>query len=270
MAARRGPAIFAAMAQARSKRDTKVYGLHACLAVFRERPQDILRVFCTEARVRDLRHVLRQRAARKQPYHVVSNQELARVAGAVHHEGVCFVVRDPVAPRPETTLGSLERETGVCRLLALDGVDNPHNLGAILRSAAHFGAQAVIGAEGVMPRLGPAARRVAEGGAEAVAVIASADLQGALRRLQRAGFVLIATDAHDGEDLWQSALPARCVFLLGAERSGLSEVLAGLAERRVSIPGTGRVESLNVANAAAVLLSEHGRQHGLRPRRHGG
>jgi TrmH RNA methyltransferase len=145
--------------------------------------------------------------------------------------------------------------------LWLDGVGNPHNLGAMLRSAAHFGASAVLLPKQSTLALSGAAARVAEGGAEHVRLAAVADPARSFAALRAAGFAVVTTSSHRGEPLYAAALPRRCIFVLGAEVEGVSATVAAAADRRVAIPGTERVESLNVAVAAALLVGEHWRQH---------
>ena len=103
--------------------------------------------------------------------------------------------------------------------------------------------------------LSGAAARVAEGGAEAVPLVRLPDNDAALARLHAAGFASAATVVRDGEDLFALQPPARLVYVMGAEGEGMDPGLAGACMHRVSIPGTGAVESLNVAAATAVFLA---------------
>lgn len=236
-------------------RDVKTYGRNACLALFAARPDDVRRAFVNERAARAVGELLSELARRRLPYRVVADDELAKVAGSQHHEGICLVAR----PRPEPDERAVFAARGPACALYLDGVENPHNVGAILRSAAHFGAVALAGARDRLPSPSGATARVAEGGAEHVPVVRFADPIASLRALAER-FTLVAT-AHDARaSLFEAGLPERCVLLLGAEGSGLSRPIRALASRTVAIPGTGAVESLNVASAAAVLLAEHHRR----------
>jgi len=139
--------------------------------------------------------------------------------------------------------------------LWLDGVGNPHNLGAILRSAAHFGVTALLLPKHSPLALSGAAARVAEGGAEAVPMVRLGRSDNAIAQLRSAGFVLAATVVRGGSDLFATAVPERVVYVLGAEGEGMDRELVAACDMRLSIPGTGAVESLNVAAATAVLLA---------------
>ncbi|MCB9660298.1 MAG: RNA methyltransferase [Sandaracinaceae bacterium] len=246
----------------------RVYGVAACRAVARARPLDVRRAFLEEARLREFGWFVEDMARRRLGYNIVSAEDLERITGGVHHEGVCFYV-DP-APTPSFD-DVLERAAAAqraqsdepLRVLYLDGVRNPHNLGAILRTAAHFGVDALLVPASSTPGLGPAGTRVAEGAAEAVPLIRLNRPLDALAALKERGVPLFVADAHQGESVFDTRLPKRCVLALGAEREGISEGLRKLAQRALFIPGTGDVESLNVAAAASVLLAEHVRQSGL-------
>lgn len=240
--------------------ELRVFGLNACMAVFARRPMAIRKVYLLEARMPALREVLRHCAAQRIGYRLVGEEDLLRLTGSQHHEGVCFEVLRPEPPSLAELLVRL-KPTQPAQLVYLDGVGNPHNLGAILRSAANFGIAAVgVPAIGDLGLSG-AACRVAEGGAEAVPLIGLAGDDWS--RLQAAGFVVAATVARDGAPLYGRDLPPRIVWVLGAEGTGLSPARLAAIPLRLAIPGTGAVESLNVSAAAAVLFGEHARQHGI-------
>lgn len=241
------------------QRELRVFGLNACLAVFRQRPAAIRKVWLHESRLPVLREVLRDCAARRTGYRVVAGEDLERLTGSQHHEGVCFEVLRPQAPPLAALLDGVAGRPA--QLVLLEGVGNPHNLGAILRSAAHFGVAAVLAEGAQAPALSGAACRVAEGGAEHVPLL-RVDATG-MALLARAGFVPVATVVRGGASLHGTALPPRILWLLGAEGAGLSAARQSAAPLAVRIPGSGAVDSLNVAAAAAVLFGEHLRQHPL-------
>ncbi len=215
-----------------------------------------MRVFANDSAPKEFADLLRYCAKHRRPYRLVPDAELEKVAGARHHEGICMVVR---RRRAATLDQALARDVGG-PILALSGVDNPHNVGALLRSAAHFGVRAVLLA-GERSQLSAAATRTAEGGAEWLDAIFTGDLAGDLARCRAAGFTVLATSSHADASLYEQALPAKAVILVGSERHGLPRQLRHRANRTLAIPGTGHVESLNVATAATLLLAEHWRQH---------
>ena len=246
----------------REPREQRLYGVNACLAMFAARPQDLRKVWLAESRLGTLKHAVAHCVKQRLGYTVVTDADLRRLSGSEHHEGVVFAT----APAAEENLSNWLRDLAPGPQLAiwLDGVGNPHNLGAILRSAAHFGAGAVL-----LPReselaLSGAAARVAEGGAEAVPIVRLGRADNAFAQLSSAGFGIAATVVRGGTPLHAAKLPQRVVWVLGAEQLGVDAELAKRAAVRIQIPGTGAVDSLNVAAAAAVLLSEWWRQQGPR------
>ena len=169
-----------------------MYGLAAALAAFAERPRSVLSIAYTEAARRPLGEMLRQAAKLHIAYREVDDAELGRMAQAIHHEGVCLLLRAREAPGPKQLVARLG-DRGL--VLALDGVQNPHNIGAMLRTAAYFGASAMlVAAEGEQQALTPAARRVAEGGAERVPVAYVPSLPAALRKLRDEGVTILIVD----------------------------------------------------------------------------
>jgi len=147
-------------------------------------------------------------------------------------------------------------------VLALENVSNPHNLGAIMRSAAHFGVKGVLLPDPDLLFSGAAAR-VAEGGAEALYPIAANDFAQALSSFRKAGYALVTTSSHRGHSLYQTPLPDKVVIVFGEEQSGVSKKVAAMGDVPVNIPGTGAVESLNVSVATALILGEWWRQGAL-------
>lgn len=239
----------------RARRDTelRLYGLNAVRAVFARRPQALRKLYLDAPRIPQLQPMLAWCVANRVGYRVVETQDLDKLAASGHHEGVVAeVLREEPAPL-STWLRDLP--AGPQLALWLDGVGNPHNLGAILRSAAHFGVAAVLLPKDSTLALSGAAARVAEGGAEAVPMVRLGRSDNAIAQLRGAGFELAATVVAGGEDVLAAPLPQRLIYVLGAEGEGMDRELATACDRRLSIPGTGQVESLNVAAATAVLLA---------------
>lgn len=238
-----------------SRDEVRWYGFNAVLAAFAQRPEAIRKVYVSGSRLRDAADLLKWCADNRIGYRVVDDADLERLTKAQHHEGL---VAD-VLPLPVLDLQEWLDTAPATRDCAiwLDGVGNPHNLGAILRSAAHFGASALLlPASRAAQGISGAAARVAEGGAEHVRIVALRERPiDNLTILRRHGYRALATVVEGGTNLFRAELPDKTVWMLGAEGEGMDRSLAELADTRISIPGTGHVESLNVANAAAVLLA---------------
>jgi len=239
----------------RGNDELRLYGWNAVQALFERRPQALRKLYLTEALIPRMQPVLKWCVANRVGYRVVEDGDLNKLAATTHHEGlVADVLRAPMLDLEEW-LATLPADKPVLALW-LDGVGNPHNFGAILRSAAHFGVAGLLLPPGSTLALSGAAARVAEGGAEAVPLVRLPELPEAMAQLRAAGLSLAATLVDGGEDLFASALPARLVYVMGAEGEGMDRALAQDCDHQVSIPGTGAVESLNVASATAVLLAQ--------------
>ena len=147
-------------------------------------------------------------------------------------------------------------------IVALDHVGNPHNAGAILRTAAFFGAHGLVLGSSEREALTPAALRVAEGGAEFVPVVHSADLVAALETLRAQGLGIIGADSKARMPLAALKWPKRCVLVLGHERDGLSPAVRKCCDAGIHIAGSGAIDSLNVSVAAGVLIASYAAAHG--------
>jgi TrmH RNA methyltransferase len=245
--------------------EMRIYGLNACLAAFVRRPEALRKVYLTEARIPALKQVLAWCVRHRLGYRVVEEADLEKLTASRHHEGVCFDMLR-AAPLDLADLLALQpQDPAPSLLLWLDGVGNPHNLGALLRSAAHFGAGgAIVPAQSGLDLSGAAAR-VAEGAAEVVPLAHAPADETTRAALRGAGYKIAATVPREGKDLYAAALPARLVLVFGAESEGMSEPLIAAADLKLTIPGSGAVESLNVAASVAVILGEYWRQHAYAP-----
>jgi TrmH RNA methyltransferase len=232
-----------------------LYGLRSALAVFEKRPKDILSVAFDPSLRAEIQPLLNWAAANTVPCREEPDKVLAARADSNQHEGLVLSVR-PRSWLAAKDLGSfLAAEGGLC--VALDRVRNPQNIGAILRSAAFFGARAVVlGAPAPHPGLPPFALRVAEGGAEHLVFSRTTDLADTLGRLEAAGVHIIGTDSHSQADLQGVPDRGASVLVLGNEREGLHPRVRAQCRAIVGVAGAGTLDSLNVAVAAGVLLSD--------------
>lgn len=238
--------------------ETKVYSANACRVLFQQRPESVIRLYVSEKMAPKFSDVMKYLAATKKAYHIVDDAELEKVAASGHHGGVIMVAKR----KPATTLAQYLQQNSRKRqdcLLALDGVGNAHNLGAITRSCAHFGVAGIIIKQPELLQSG-AALRTAEGGGEFVDGLACDNLPLALKLCKEAGYTLITTSSHGGTSLYQSKLPAKVVVVFGEEMFGVSKNVAQNADIALQIPGSGKVESLNVSVAASLILGEWYRQ----------
>lgn len=237
-----------------NRQELRCYGLNAVQAIFAQRPESIRKVYLAESRIPQLQPLLAWCVKQRVGYRVVEEADLGKLAASSHHEGVVADVLRAEAQDLQAWLQSLP--AGPALALWLDGVGNPHNFGAILRSAAHFGVAAILQSHDSSLALSGAAARVAEGGAERVPLVRMGERVQSLALLREAGFQLAATVVRGGDDLFATPLPQRLVYVMGAEGEGMEAALAAACDLRLSIPGSGAVESLNVAAATAVFLAQ--------------
>jgi 23S rRNA (guanosine2251-2'-O)-methyltransferase len=238
-----------------------VFGLHAVRAVLVRRPKDMLRLAIVagrdDARVRELRRLA---AAQGIAPVAASAEALDRETGGAAHQGVVAEVR-PSAPLDENSL--LDLLTGLAEpalVLVLDGVSDPHNLGACLRTADAAGATAVVAPRDRAAGLTPVVRKVAAGAAETVPFAQVTNLARALRDMQSAG-IWIAGTAEDGErELFEADLTGPLALVMGSEGRGLRRLTRESCDFTLRLPMHGTVGSLNVSVAAGIALYESLRQ----------
>jgi TrmH RNA methyltransferase len=236
--------------------EMKVYGRHAAETLFKKRPEDLIRAYITRDGVFDFKEIVRYCVDHKLAYHVVEREELDKLSRATHHEDILLVVKTKKIPAVKELLAV----TGRSLIIALEEVENPHNLGAIMRSCAHFGVTGIIYEAKVPVALTAAAYRTSEGGAESVPAIHISNWSDVLDFAKKQGFKSLATSSHAGESLYKTNFPEKTILFVGAEGVGLSDKLTKNMNGLLSIPGTGEVESLNVSNATTAILTEWYRQ----------
>ncbi|MBR0673451.1 TrmH family RNA methyltransferase [Neoroseomonas soli] len=228
-------------------------GPAAVAAVFARRPQDVMRLFHSQDRRREAGPHCAVLARMRRPYREVPSADLARIAGTQHHGGIVALA----LPRAVPALDA-RHPPAVLRaarvMPVLDGIGNPHNLGAIARSAAFFGCRAmVLSGDPRQAGLSDAAFRTSEGGLEALEVFRAVDLPLALRALAP-GMLAIAAVPRGGVPPGEVPRGVPLALVLGNEEDGLTPATVAACPVRVTLPAAGPVESLNVSVAAAVLI----------------
>jgi len=220
--------------------------------LFDRDPGRVERLFFEAALRDELDGFCRALARAHKPFRQVDGAELARVAGTVLHGGAVAIARPrPMTDFDPTATGPWAQDRKP--LLILDGIGNPHNLGAIARSAAFFGLARIVLADRPDQALpSDAAYRVAEGGLEFLTLF-RAPLPAALRALRRA-YRIVGTSLERGSVTIEAIGDRPTALILGNERTGLDAATLVLCDEVVRIHGTGHVQSLNVASAAAILI----------------
>ena len=187
----------------------------------------------------------------------ISAKDAERLSDTRTPQGCFAVVRDRVPASGEAigrlTRGLSSNTTTTTTVLALDGVQDPGNAGALIRVAAAFGVDLVLAGPGTADPVQPKLVRAATGAWFRVTVARSADLATDLTGLAQQGFAVLGA-SPEGESVWDADAPARRVLVLGSEGGGFSEAVEAVIGQRVGVPIAAGVESLNVAVAAGVVL----------------
>jgi 23S rRNA (guanosine2251-2'-O)-methyltransferase len=237
-----------------------IFGLHAVRTLLERHPERVQAVHLVEhrddPRVRTLEDLARRH---QRPVQRLDAASLKRLVGDVAHQGVAAEIQ-PLAAWTEDDLLTALQSRPAPLILALDGVQDPHNLGACLRTADACGALAVMVPRDRAAQLTPAARKVAAGAAETTPVVVVTNLVRALKLLKDAGMWVVGADAGGASAAHEIDLTGPVVLVLGAEGGGLRHLTQQNCDFMVRLPQLGAVESLNVSVAAGMLLYEAVRQ----------
>jgi len=236
-------------------------GVHAVLAVLRRNPAQIEGVWLKSGREdARLAEVEREARASMVPVYRVEREALEQMAPGARHQGVVARLREPET-RPDQSFDDfLESLPPQALLLVLDGVQDPHNLGACLRSAEAAGANAVLTPRDNAAPLSAVARKAASGAAESVPLFRVPNLARALRSLKSRNVWLIGATHDADETLYTADLTGPTALVLGGEGKGLRRLTREHCDLLVRIPMAGSVSSLNVSVAAGICLFEAVRQ----------
>jgi len=238
-----------------------LYGLHAIMAALERSPQQIEGLWLDEGRRdRRLADLTEAAEAARVTVQRVSRARLDAMSGGAAHQGVVACRRAAPVQREADLNALLDGLTVAPFLLVLDSVQDPHNLGACLRSACAAGVQAVIVPRDHSAPLTPVVHKAASGAAEYVPVFRVANLARELEDLKERGIWLVGASADARESLYDIDLSGPLALVLGGEGKGLRRLTRERCDRLASLPVHGPVESLNVSVAAGVCLYEAVRQ----------
>lgn len=236
--------------------DTRfIYGFHAVLGKLRADARAIKEIFLLETRAdpraRDLQRLAGLHSVRVVP---IDPKRLDGMVGTTRHQGVVARVDAQIkALQLDDVLDTLEEKA---LLLVLDGVQDPHNLGACLRVADGAGVHAVIAPRDRAVGLNATAIKVASGAADSVPFITVTNLARSLREMQERGIWCIGTAGEAEKDIYQIDLTVPVAWVMGAEGDGLRRLTRDTCDELARIPMVGAVESLNVSVASGICLYE--------------
>jgi 23S rRNA (guanosine2251-2'-O)-methyltransferase len=238
----------------REREPRVVFGFHAVLARLRADPKSVVEIFLDEtrhdARAKDLAAIAERSGVRLMR---VPTKRLDGFYGGGRHQGVVARVEvKNVAEDLADILGSVENPL----LLVLDGVTDPHNLGACLRVANAAGAHAVIAPRDRAAGITPAVSKVASGAAEATPYLMVTNLARTIAELKERDVWVVGADERGSQTLYEADLPKRIAWVLGAEGEGMRRLTRESCDLLLRIPMHGEVQSLNVSVCAGICLFE--------------
>jgi 23S rRNA (guanosine2251-2'-O)-methyltransferase len=240
-------------------------GFHAVIARIRQAPDTLKTVYYDvsrrDRRMKDFIETTQTLVGRK--LHQADSERLRQLAGHDRHQGVvAFAEPASIARNIAELLDGIGDKKPL--LLILDGVTDPHNLGACMRVADGAGADAIIVPKDRSAQLNTTVSKVASGAAETMPFVAVTNLARAMRELQEAGIWLIGTSEEADKTLYEVDLSGPVAIVMGAEGEGMRRLTKETCDELVSIPMFGGVESLNVSVASGVCLYEAARQRILK------
>ena len=232
-----------------------VFGFHAVTVLLRQRPESVLELHAgaerTDGRMRDLLKLAEQKKVRVM---AATGERLDGLTGHARHQGVAARVAE--VKRSNSLDDTLDAVVGPPLLLVLDGIQDPHNLGACLRVADAAGVSAVVAPKDRAVGLTATASKVASGAAETVPYFPVTNLARTLRELKERGIWIVGTDEGARDDLFTADFPDAVAWVLGSEGEGMRRLTREHCDFLVRIPMQGIVESLNVSVAAGIVLFE--------------
>ena len=232
-----------------------VFGFHAVTVLLRQRPESILELHAgserSDGRMRDLLKLAEQKQVRVM---AANNERLDGLAGHGRHQGVVVLAKE--VRHGNSLDDTLDAVTGPPLLLVLDGIQDPHNLGACLRVADAAGVSAVVAPKDRAVGLNATAAKVASGAAETVPYFPVTNLARTLREPKERNIWIVGTDEDAKDDLFTADFPEAVAWVLGAEGEGMRRLTREHCDFLVRIPMQGVVESLNVSVAAGIVLFE--------------
>ncbi|MEO6409809.1 MAG: 23S rRNA (guanosine(2251)-2'-O)-methyltransferase RlmB [Burkholderiaceae bacterium] len=239
-----------------------LFGFHAVTVRLKVAPHSVAEVHFDPRRNDQRMRQFVERAREAGVRLVESNAErLGKLAGSDRHQGVVARV-EPLA-RSHSLDDTLDAVAGAPLVLVLDGVTDPHNLGACLRVADAAGVHAVVAPKDHAAGISATVSKVASGAAETVPYLMVTNLARSLNELKERGVRIVGTSDAAPRSLYESDLTGPLALVLGAEGSGLRQLTARTCDELVRLPMHGVVESLNVSVASGICLYEALRQRGV-------
>ncbi len=238
-----------------------VFGVHAVTSALRMRPHEIYDIWVDKSRVdQRVQLVLETARTRNIPVHHVGRSTLDKMADNDRHQGIVAKCQVSKGKPEKDLMPFIKQIKGSPFVLVLDGIQDPHNLGACLRSANAAGVDAVLVPKDRAVGLTTTVRKVASGAAEITPVFQVTNLVRTLKLLQDQGLWVIGLAGESSASIYDTELTGPVALVMGAEDKGLRRLTRETCDNLVHIPMAGEVESLNVSVATGICLYEVLRQ----------
>lgn len=240
-----------------------IYGIHSVLAQIKSKPQNIQRIWVQAHKKEDRLKTISELASKHNiQIESVSKEKLDEISNGNHQGVICVLQQDQTTTYDMASIMQLSLANNKL-ILVLDGVTDPHNLGACIRSADAFGVDAVIIPQDRSAQVTPVVHKVSCGASQNIPVTVVSNLARALTDLKEQGFWIYGLAGEADEEISATEFITPTVLVLGAEESGLRRLTKEHCDFLVKIPMLGTVESLNVSVATGVSLFEVRRQRAL-------
>lgn len=239
-----------------------LYGIHALESVITREPERLIELFVLKGREDDrLINIINQARQFDIAVQFCQRKTLDDKVNGEQHQGVIAKVK-PGKQYSENDLAAIVEQVDNPFLLILDGVTDPHNLGACLRTAEAAGVHAVVVPKDKSAALTPIVRKVASGAADVIPLVQITNLARTIKALQKAGVWIIGTAGEAKQSLYECKLTGPIALVMGAEGKGMRRLTRENCDELIKLPMAGTVTSLNVSVATGVCLFEIVRQRG--------
>lgn len=231
---------------------TLIMGKNCILEVLLKNPERIVTIFTCQKESQD--EFYKELTNAKLPIQAVSKKQLEDLVGSSSHQGFVAALKQRSLFSAQQFLTNLDSNTP-CLVIMLDSIFDPHNFGAILRAAECFGVDALVYSKNRGTEVSPVVAKVSSGASELVPLIKVSNLVETAKLFQKEGFTLIGADVGENAcSLAEFKFPERTLLILGSEGEGIQPLLKKQCDVILKIPMFGRIDSLNVSQAAAIFL----------------
>ncbi len=236
-----------------SKNKANIWGTHAVKAAWHNPDRDISAIFLTDTHQREFVSFQAVKGVKRPAPTIISKKEMDKMTGGAVHQGMALITAElPEVFLSDITIKSANKDHSI--ILILDQVTDPHNVGAILRSACAFGVEAMILQRKHAPEINGVLAKTACGAVEHVPVLFETNLSRTIEQLQESGFMVVGLDERGEKEISMLSEHNKIALVLGAEGPGLRPNVAGHCDMLAKLEMRGPMPSINVSNAAAVAL----------------